>query len=357
MNADAEALCGSLVQSQMLRYLGTHLINLTLRIHSHELPDINLDCLSSLSNMTSLQVKLNSKVDVDGQQNIWSTQGQLSLLTALQSFTFLEDGDVRGPLTAALASLPHLTQLTLSSSYRWRIHSMQFTTLKVFKLKDVSLDWGVHPLAIDMLSLRPPPQPQESFGFLTEIRIHKHVVFGGRPWPLCALPNLRTFKLKQCTIQPEDWLSQSLQGATQLLRLVLWECCLREAPSALSDLLSLTCLDMECNLLRELPASLTHLTNLEQVWLAHCAFLSVPIVLEQMTHLQYIAMGNHDVDEQASMQITRPLSFLTSFPELKVISMSSIWSAQSMFHIGAGQAAIEKAFKHRLPCDRPSFHF
>ena len=67
---------------------------------------------------------------------------------------------------------------------------------------------------------------------------------------------------------------------------------------------------------------LPNLINLKQVWLANCQCLSVPIVLEQMTHLQCTAVGHND--KQVSMQITRPLSFLTSFPEQPLFVLSSI---------------------------------
>ena len=177
----------------MLSLLGEHLINLTLLAQSNELPDFNdLDCLSSLSRLTSLHIASR------GSQSVWGTQGQLSLLTSLQNFTYVGEGRVQGPLTAALATLPHLTQVKLSYPSHVEVHSMQFPALQVLKLADMR-EVDVQPLTMNMMCLRLPKQcpPEEAFGFLTEITICDYTV-AGKPWPLRAMPTLTIFKLKGC---------------------------------------------------------------------------------------------------------------------------------------------------------------
>lgn len=329
------------MQQPLLSCLGKHLIRLTLLLSQCIPSEIELDCLAALSNLTSLHVA------VDLPEIVWKTKGQLSLLTSLQTLNFLVHGEIQGPLTASLATLPHLTQLNLSSQNHFEVHSMQFTALQLLRLVGTTGE----PLTVDMVYLRPPQQPlPQPFGSLTDIRIWYHTL-DGPSLPLQAIPTLRAFKLRCCDIQPEDWLACSLQGATQLQCLELIQCELTEAPNSVSALVGLTCLVMNGNFLQDLSASLTYLTKLQTLDLNNCWFESIPTVLEQMTHLQVIDIS---CQTRAALQVTRPLSFLAMFSKLKSVCIHGYdWNALSMFHLGTGQAALNRAFKHRSPCNRP----
>lgn len=321
------------MQQPLLSCLGKHLIDLTLLLMQCIPSEIELDCVAALSNLTSLHVT------VGCPETVWKTTGQLSLLTSLQTLKFLVRGDIQGPLTASVATLPHLTQLNVSILNHFEVHSMQFTALQLF----ISKDTKTAPLTVDMAYLRHPQQhlPQ-SFGSLEDIRLYYHTL-GGPSLPLQAIPTLRAFKLKGCDILPGEWLARSLQDATQLQCLELSECELTEAPDSISDLVGLKCLVMNGNFLQDLPASLTHLTKLQTPDLNNCLFESIPTVLEQMTCLQVIVISN----SRASLQVTRPLSFLAMFSKLKSVCIHSYdWNALSMFHLGTGQAALNRAFKH-----------
>ena len=157
----------------------------------------------------------------------------------------------------------------------------------------------------------------------------------------------------------EDWLSGTLQDAIQLKYLVLRHCRLEQALSTLSGLVRLTELDMDNNMLQELPASITQLTNLQEIHLDLNSFICIPTVLEEMTHLKVLDISNDTLRSEPAdaMQVTRPLSFLANFPALMSVTMSGEWNALSMFHLGMGQAALDKAFKHRLPHDKPVLIF
>lgn len=309
------------MQQPLLSCLGKHLINLTLLLSQCIPSEIEMDCLAALTNLTSLYVA------VDLPEIVWKTRGQLSLLTSLQTLKFLVHGEIQGPLIASLATLPHLTQLNISSLNHFEVHSMQFTALQLLILEGISAE----PLTMDMVYLRHPQQPlAQSFGSLTDIRIWSHAL-DGSSLPLQAIPMLRAFKLKCCDILPEKWLARSLQGATQLQCLELIECELTEAPDSISDLVGLTCLVMNGNFLQDLSASLTYLTKLQTLVLSNCWFQSVPTVLEQMTHLQVINIS----DARGALQVTRPLGFLATFSKLKSVCIHSIdWNALSMFHLG-----------------------
>ena len=53
-------------------------------------------------------------IDNDYTNSVWRSQGHLSSLTALDSFTFLGgESNLHGPLFFALGMLPKLTQLTM----------------------------------------------------------------------------------------------------------------------------------------------------------------------------------------------------------------------------------------------------
>ena len=328
------------MQQPWLSCLGKHLINLTLLLTRHRPSQIELDCLAGLSSLTSLHVS------VGYPETVWKTKGQLSLLTSLKTIQLLERGDIKGPLTASVATLPHLTQLDVGMMKRFEVHSMQFTALQLF----TSDGTAKAPLTVDLAYLRHPQQPlAQFFGSLTDIRIWYHTL-DSPSLPLQAVPMLKAFMLHSCDIRPEDWLACSLQGATQLQCLRLSLCKLTEAPDNVSALASLTCLVMRTNSLQDLSASLTNLTKLQTLILNNCWFESIPTVLKQMTHLQVIDICN----SRAALQVTRPLSFLAAFSKLKSVCMNSNdWSALSMFHLGTGQAALDRAFKHRPRRDRP----
>ena len=162
-------------------------------------------------------------------------------------------------------------------------------------------------------------------------------------------------KFKCCEFALRNWLYKALEGAIQIEVLVLKGFHFDVVPTYVCQMSGLKRLNMQFTLVSDLPAELVNLSNLESLNVSNNKLTSVPAVLEQMTHLQQIAVvsfGHHP-----SGQLTRPLTFLSTFGNLRSFDLSEpaeSWSCSSMFYIGQLHAALDKAFRHRLPSDKPT---
>ena len=143
------------------------------------------------------------------------------------------------------------------------------------------------------------------------------------------------------------------EGATQLKELTLDNSMdLGVFPTSMCQMRGLKQLDLQHTCLFDLPAEFAHLTNLEGLNLSNCGFTFVPKVLEQMTHLQTLNMMYCQFT-----QLTCPLTFFSAFANLRWLYLPDArpsWNASSLFYIGEMQAAVNKAFEHRPPSEKPN---
>ncbi len=340
VHADAEFMTSGLLHDhKLLTSLGQNLVGLTLTAYSDGPAQLNidLDCLSSMSNLQHLHIHSG------GRDSVWQTHGLLSSLTALESFTFLHEGKLHGPLLSALGMLPKLTAVT-TSSFPWgnlELCSTQFRALKMLKIASCEIDDVAQNISFSVC------QP---FDALCDLRLVDCRVTSA-PVPLKSLPNLTRVSFTRCDFDVHSWLSEALGGAAQNQILKLKCVLIKMIPRSICWMSGLKQLNLQFSSLQDLPAELVHLTNLEVLDVSENDFTSVPEVLEQMTHLQDLDIMCCDF-----IQLTRPLTFFSTFANLRSLSLSAPrqwWNSSSMFHLGEMQAALDKAFMHRSPTDKP----
>ena len=339
--ADTQVMTSALMQDHMLlTCLGQKLVRLTLTEHYEDpmLSTVDMDCLSGMSRLQHL--KIESKV----RGKVWSTQGLLSSLDCLKSFKFLGEGTLGGPLLPALAVLPKLTTMRFSNIPGGRVESSSayFTALTSFVVVDFGDAEGPHNLHITF------GQPLSSLCKLVLTACH----ITSLPVSLRLVSSLTRVKFERCIFTLVNWLHQALEGATQVTSLTLRNSCDDGVPDSVFQMVGLQKLKLPYSGLTDLPAQIVQLSNLTRLDLSDNAMSCVPQALEQMTHLRNICL----VANAESFQLTRPLTFLTTFHNLAYISICSYrqpWNSLSMFYLGQLDAALVEAFKHRIPTERP----
>ena len=305
------------------------------------LPTVDLDCLSGMRKLQRLHIT--SKVP----GKVWSTQGLLSSLDCLESFTFMGQGTLQGPLVPALAVLPNLTALRTSHIPGGRVESCSayFTALTSFEVVDTEAE-GLQSLHITF------GQPLSSLRKLALTDCH----ITSMPVSLRLVSSLDRVKFDSCSFTLVEWLHQALEGATQVTSLTLRSSCKDSIPDNVFQMAGLQKLKLPYNELTDLPAAIVQLSNLTCLDLSDNDMSCVPQALEQMTHLR-----NIDVTTNAdSFQLNRPLTFLSTFHNLESIFICSFkqpWNSLSMFYIGQLDAALAEAFKHQVPTERPQCNF
>ena len=339
--ADTEVMTSALMQDHMLRTcLGQNLVRLTLTEHSEDsmLSSVDIDCLSGMSRLQHLTIS--SKV----RGKVWSTHGLLSSLECLESFTFLGDSTLQGPLLPALAVLPNLTTLRFSNIPGGRVESSSahFTALTSFVVVDFGDIEGPHDLHIAF------GQPLSSLCKLALTACHITSI----PVSLKLVSSLTRVKFERCFFTHVDWLHQALEGATQVTSLTLRNSCEDGLPDSVFQMVEVQRLKLPYCRLTDLPAKIVQLSNLTLLDLSNNDMNCVPQALEQLTHLRDIGLAAN----AESFQLTRPLMFLSTFPNFEYIHLGSYrqpWNSLSMFYLGQLDAALVEAFKHRAPTDRP----
>ena len=341
MRADAELITGRLLHDhKLLESLGHNLVKLHLSAYSDnaEQANMDLDCLSSMHNLQHLYI------DNNETNSVWHSQGLLSSLTALESFTFLGgESNLHGPLMSALSTLPKLTQLRSPwlPGGDMELCSTSFSALEGLHItgdenedeyQDISLSIGQPFDALCTLSL-----------------IHCHV--SSPPILFATLPHLTSVELERCDFAVHTWVSDALEGATQIEVLNLVNVIRGVLPNSICQMRGLRQLSVEYSSLLDLPADIAQLTNLVELDLSENNFRSVPEVLKQMTHLQAL-----DMLCCKFTQLSSPLTFFSAFTNLRNLYLSEArpsWNTVSMFYIGETQAALDKVFGERLPSEKP----
>ena len=170
------------------------------------------------------------------------------------------------------------------------------------------------------------------------------------PVSLRLMSCLTRVKFERCSFTLVDWLNQAFEGATQVKSLTLRNICSNGIPNSVSQMVGLHKLKLPYSSLTDLPTEILQLSHVTRLDLSNNDMSCVPQALEQMTHLRTI-----DLEENAeSFQLTRPLTFLTTFRNLEYISIGNQpWNSLSMLYIGQLNAALVEAFKHRVPRARP----
>ena len=178
----------------------------------------------------------------------------------------------------------------------------------------------------------------------------------GKPACLSLPTNLTIVSICNCSFElgPEVWLSAAVDGATHLKNLTFTHA-LETLPVNVCRLSNLQRLDLQGNRLRDLPPEIVQLVSLDSLILYDNQFQDIPEALQHMTHLKYI-----DCRCLTMRQLTRPLTFLTSFTNLENLSLrepAECWNSASMFRIGQLQVLFDEAFMDRQPSERPTVDF
>ena len=332
--------CHLLSDQLLLTSLSQNLVELHLTVWSNTQLNFDMDCLSGMSKLQHLHI--NSK----GQTRTWTTQGLFSSLTASEGFTFLNDSMMVGPLMTALGSLPKLTALTTSHIPGDCIepYSTHFTALKRLVMKYSEREASSLHIAVGL-----------SLSSLCKLSLNNcHVV--SMPVPLKNLSNLTKVSFDSCefVLGESIWLSEALEGATQIRSLVIDSVLRHSFPHSVCQMVGLVQLRIQYTLLSDLPNEFAQLRHLEDLDLSSNNLSCVPTVLEQMTHLRNLDL----TCASDGMQLTRPLTFLSAFDNLESFYLSQrAWNSVSSFHIGELQAVLKDSFKHRLPTNKPCFFY
>ena len=282
-------------------------------------------------------------IDNDYTNNVWRSQGHLSSLIALESFTFLGgESNLHGPLFLALGMLPKLTQLTMP----WlpggtiEVCSMTFSALEGLHivtdaddvLQDISLSIG---------------QPFDTLCNLSLIDCS----VSSAPILFATLSHLTRVEFMRCSFAVHTWVLDAFADATQIEVLKLDRVIDGVLPSSICQMRGLRQLSLQACRLPDLLDDFAQLTNLSELDLRENDFSSVPEVLQQMTHLQEL-----DMKRCQFSQLTSPLTFFSAFANLKYLRLPEArpsWNTTSMFYIGETQAALSKAFEERPPSEKP----
>ena len=331
---------GLLHDNKILASLGHNLVSLDLMTYcdSVELANIDLDCFSSMQNLRHLQIYSFQT------RNVWRTEGLLSSLTALESFTFHGDShNLHGPFVSALRMLPKLTQLTMSwpPGSNIELCSTKFSVLEGLHITSDAYDDVPSNVS---LSIGQPFVPLRNLSM-------KDCYVSSAPILFAALPHLTKVEFERCSFAFDSWVLNAFEGATQVEVLKLDNTIHGVLPSSICQMRGVKQLSLQFSALLDLPAEFAHLTNLEDLDLCENDFSSVPKVLEQMTHLQTLSMLFCDFT-----QLTSPLTFFSAFANLRRLNLPEAkpsWNQSSMFYIGETQAALKQAFRHRPPSEKP----
>ena len=276
---------------------------------------VNLDCLSSMVRLQLLEITAWHNASV------WTSGGQLSLLTSLQSFRF-KSGQLQGPVWPALDTLPYLTRLETCSVPESSIDlgGMSYTALKKLKIHIKCDDYDDRYLDLGVGDLDSPLQ-QLSLISLT--------------LPYKILPLKLLFRLEKLYLNDVDASKQRLshewpEDATQLRSLSLVRMKLIDFPESGFDLNGLQDLILNHNELSDLPDALTQLSHLTLFSLDGNLITTMPKVISKMTHLCHLAFRNCYM----GMLITQSLTYFTAFSHLEhlVVSCGSEWDIEGVSH-------------------------
>ena len=226
--------------------------------------------------------------------SIWHSQGLLSSLTALQSFTFVEgtflegESNLHGPLFFALGMLPKLTQVTMPWLPGGTIElcSMTFSALEGLHivtdaddvLQDISLSIG------------------QLFDTLCNLSLLDCNV-SSAPILFATLPHLTRVEFERCSFAVHPWVLDAFAGATQIEVLKLDNTIDGVLPSSICQMRGVRQLSLQYSSLPDLPVEFAHLPNLEEVDLSENRFSSVPEAFVE--HNVYVLhWGNASCSEQ-----------------------------------------------------------
>ena len=272
------------------------LVALTITDYSAPQDKLDLDCLSSLHKLQHLDIVARCIPPAR-----WESNGQLSLLTSLRSFSFLR-GDLQGPVLTSLSTLSTLTNLVIPNCSEGLddLSSMTFPALEVLAVRDRECDpdWHVMPIALSV------PQSFSSVRSLslTNCRVTSEAT------PLRCLPSLAHIAIERCDFVFDNWILDALMGATQITKLSITEEFYGSVPQSVCSMVGLRELYLDYNEIADLPAALAQLSALERLDLSHNEFQVMPgHVLSRMTHLRDLTL----FDCPNGMRVTMPLSICT----------------------------------------------
>ena len=345
MHADAELMTSGLLRDhKLLASLGHSLVRLNLTAYpdSVEHTNIDLDCLSSMQKLQHLHI------DNNATNSAWHSQGLLSSLTTLESFTFIGgDSNLHGPLAFALGMLPKLTQLRMPWLPSHGIVSMPEGSIELCSMTFSALE-GLHITSdgdedVSLSTVQP-------FDTLCDLSLI-YCDVSSAPILFATLPHLTRIELERCSFAFHSWVSDAFEGATQVEELTLYNTIYGVLPSSICQMRGVRQLSLQyCGLL-DLPAEFAHLTNLTDLDLYENFFHSVPEVLKQMTHLQILDMMCCQFQ-----QLTSPLTFFSAFTNLRYLCLSEAapsWNTSSTLYIRELRAALSKALMQRPPSEKP----
>ncbi len=108
------------------------------------------------------------------------------------------------------------------------------------------------------------------------------------PVSLRLVSSLTQVKFERCSFTLVDWLTQALEGATQVKSLTLRNSCSNGVPGSVFQMVGLQQLKLPYSMLTDLPAEIVHMSNLTRLDLSDNDMSCVPQALEQITHLRNI---------------------------------------------------------------------
>ena len=335
--ADAEIMTSQLLHHPLLSSCISHcLVELTLYEYKNCPNIIDLDCLSVMHRLKKLDVHA-----LYGVSTVWLSKGHISSLTSLESFSF-QGRIVQGPVLAALGVLPSLTRLVFPNSLEGTrsFGSMRFSSLAELQV-EVSDDDLERPFSLNM---------SQPFTSLCKLCLESCVLIS-HPTPFRCLLNLKIVEFRICEFESWNWLSDALEGATQVSELMLVNLALDSLPQSVCSMTGLTELNLEYSHFTTLPDALVQLSCLKSLELSENQLTVFPDVLSHMTQLRHLNMGYCS----ANMQIQMPLTFLTTFTDLWSFHLSrrNKWDSVSMFHLGLTTEAVEDAVRHGVLREMP----
>ena len=195
MYADAELMASGLLRDhKILASLGHNLVRLDLTAYSDsvELTNIDLDCLSSMRNLQQLDI------DASDGNSVWHSQGHISSLTALESFTFLgSERNLHGPLLLALGMLPKLTQLIMPWLLGGNIElcNTSFSALENLHITGDSDEDEPSHVSVSIT------QPFDRLCNLCLVDCY----ITSAPIPFAVLPHLTRVDFKRCVFASHNW--------------------------------------------------------------------------------------------------------------------------------------------------------
>lgn len=149
------------------------------------------------------------------------------------------------------------------------------------------------------------------------------------PVSLRLVSSLMQVKFERCSFTFVNWLPRAPEGAIQVTSLTLRNSYEDGVPDSVFRMVGLQQLKLPFSKLTDLPAEIVQLSNLTCLDLSNNDMSCVPQALKPLTHLRDINIAANAL----SFQLTRPLTFLTTFHNLDHISIDNhrqSWNSLSM---------------------------